>query len=171
MWEDGSSALKKSQKYIAITGLCAVFLILGVAFGSLEFPTAKIEYQTATETQTSYILIIQNNKSSLTATIEVLNELVEHMQLLTSANCTILGGTASIGNTTETVLVIPSQIENTTGFASATITTETTTIQGIASTDLTTTSFDIHEYGNAVQTIVSTRSNGVVVTATCPIAV
>jgi hypothetical protein len=124
-----------------------------------------------TVTQTSYHLIVPTNNSSLTATLQVLEELVEHVQLLTSVNCTILAGTVSIDNTTETTLLVPSQFQNNAQIVTAVVTTETVIVSGIGSTDLTTVSFNIHEYGNAVQTIFSTRSDGVVVTATCPIVV
>jgi hypothetical protein len=178
----------KNQTLLTTLGIAAIMLVLGTALGSVAFPMTKTQTSTNFETLTvnhimtlektqnngSYFVIYSSN-GNLTITKEIIKELVEHLSIDVSGNCTVPQETIFIQNTTETRFVFlsfESGVSMNPNAVNATITTVTFSSSGIGSTSLTTLSFNISQYGNATQIILSTRTNGTetyVATATCPI--
>jgi len=185
----------KSSRILTIVGVSVVVLLIGIALGSVAFPMTTTETSTdtitstitlissvtlneiETVTQKSYIVIYSGSNSE-TLTEEILVESVEHIQVFTSGNCTAPAGTAYVvANVTTTEYRLPSQLTNLTAnpqIVTATLTTVSSYVAGVDSTDFTTVSFNIHSFGNATVVFLSTRTNGTmtsIVTATCPLFV
>ena len=174
----------KNETLLTVIGISAVMLVLGTALGSVAFPITETEtlthFETLTVNQTTTLeknlsnetyFVINSNSGNITITKEIIKELVEQLSIDVSGNCTEPQGTAYIQNTTITRFVFPGVLTNSNEI-NATITTVTLSFSGIGSTSLTSVSFNISEYGNVTQIILSTRTNGTetfVVTATCPI--
>ena len=97
--------------------------------------------------------MIYSGNGSVTVTEKILEESVEHIQVYTRGNCSVFAGTPYVvANTTTTEYLLPSQASNSTEnpqVVTATVITVSSYIAGINSTDFTSVSFNIHDYGNA----------------------
>jgi frataxin-like iron-binding protein CyaY len=118
--------------------------------------------------------VIYSGNGSVTVTKEILEESIEQFQIETSGNCTIDGGIVNISYTNTTQYLLPPQLTNSSENPMLVAATLTTVTSSIKTTDIATVSFNIQEYGNVTQIILSTRTNGTetyVATATCPIVI
>jgi hypothetical protein len=186
--------LQTRQVVAPIITIAIIALALGTAVGYTIFfktttttttttltPPGIAYYSTITSTyvqhsNTTQYFVIYSGNGSVTVTKEILEESVGGVQVEISGNCTVSGGTGYLTNTSTTEYLLPSYVSNSSeslGLVTAAITTVTSSVSGIGITDLTrTVSFNISEYGNVTEIILSTRTNGTetyVATATCPI--
>jgi hypothetical protein len=116
--------------------------------------------------------VIYSGSGSVTVTKEILQEQFQHLQVETSGNCTLGGGTAFIQNANTTEYLLPTRLYNMSESPMLVNATLTTVTSSTYIANVTTVSFNIHQYGNVTQIILSTRTNGTetyVATATCPV--
>lgn len=159
----------KRSTLLSLVGVAVIMLVIGTALGSVAFPTTETETTTqtivSTITKSSHFVVY-----SATVTKEILQEQFQHLQVLTSGNCTLEGGVVTLEDTNTTEYLLPSQLYNMSENLTLVNVTFTTVTSSTGIVEITTVSFNISEY--ATQIILSTRMSGTetyVATATCPI--
>ncbi len=158
--------MEKNAAILSIVGVAAIVLVLGVALGSVIFPTTTTEtirtgyVSTQTVTQT-VVQVSTLHDDQETITKQVIVQYVGSYNVYVFGNCTTGGGTLAAFPTTTTSYILPN---DTNGYLDVTIVTQETTIQGVSSISTFTIYTSLQPMIIAIQNGTSTSY----LTETCP---